>query len=156
MKKENYILSRYFFSHDPKSKIRHTLAKLWWLGKMLYDETNQDDPLHFVDTLGRKDMATRINDVFTSNFSRNIHLLRPFFSVIDNYELNGRIISQDYFRSLVQYLNVLGGIYVLDFLDEKDIELKLKNRIEYYDKFGADVVKGIKKKRININSELGY
>lgn len=48
----------------------------------------------------------------------------------------------------------MGGIYVLDFLDEKDIELKLKNRIEYYDKFGADVVKGIKKKRININSEL--
>ncbi len=154
MKRENYILSRYFFSQDPKSKIRHTLAKLWWLGKMLYDENNYGDPLHFVDTLGRKDMATRINDIFTSNFSRNIHLLRPFLNVIDYYELNGKIISQDYFRSLVQYLNVIGGLYVLDFLDEKDIELKLKNRIEYYDKFGADVVKGIKKKRVNINSEL--
>ena len=90
MKKENYINSRYFFSVDPKSKTRHTLGKLWWLGKMLYDDTNIDNPLHFVDTLGRKDMTTRINDVFTSNFSRNIHLLRPFLNVVDSYETNGK------------------------------------------------------------------
>lgn len=154
MKKENYILSRYFFAQDSKAKSRHTLAKLWWLGKMLYDDTNQNDPLHFVDTLGRKDMATRINDIFTSNFSRNIHLLRPFLNVVDYYELNERAMSQDYFRSLVQYLNVMGGLYVIDFIDEKDIEYKLKERIVYYDKYGADVVKGSKKKRVNINSEL--
>lgn len=154
MKKENYIMSRYFFSQDSKAKSRHTIAKLWWLGKMLYDETNQKDSLHFVDTLGRKDMTTRINDIFTSNFSRNIHLLRPFLKVVDDYELNRKEMSQDYFRSLVQYLNVMGGLYVIDFIDEKDIELKLKERIEYYDIYGADVVKGIKKKRVNINSEL--
>lgn len=154
MGKENYILSRYFFSQDSKSKSRHTLAKLWWLGKMLYDDTNPDDPLHFVDTLARKDMTTRINDIFTSNFSRNIHLLRPFLKVVDYYELNKKSMSQDYFRSLVQYLNIMGGLYVIDFIDEKDIESKLKERLEYYDRYGADVVKGIKKKRVNINSEL--
>ena len=154
MKKENYIQSRLFFSIDPKSKIRHTLAKLWWLGKMLYDEQNSSDPLHFVDTLGRRDMATRINDVFTSNFSRNIHLLRPFLNVIDDYEKDGKMMNQDYFRSLAQYLNILGGMYLLDFMDEKEIEMKLKERITYYDNNGADVVKGINKKRVNINSEL--
>lgn len=154
MTKENYIQSRYFYSQDPKAKIRHSLAKLWWLGKMLYDETNLIDPLHFVDTLGRKDMATRVNDIFTSNFSRNIHMLRPFLNVIDYYELNGKIINQDYFRSLVQYLNIIGGLYLIDFLGEKDIEKKLKERIEYYDENGPDVVMHIKKKRVNINSEL--
>lgn len=154
MMKENYIRSRYFYTQDSKSKHRHTLAKLWWLGKMLYDENQPDNPMHFVDTIGRKDMSTRINDVFTSNFSRNIHLLRPFLNVIDYYELNGKILNQDYFRSLVQYLNILGGLYLIDFLDEKDIESKLKNRVEYFDEFGPDVVKGIKKKQVNINSDL--
>ncbi len=52
---------------------------------MLYDETNLIDPLHFVDTLGRKDMATRVNDIFTSNFRRNF-TLGPFLNVIDYYD----------------------------------------------------------------------
>lgn len=154
MTKENYIRSRYFYTQDSKSKHRHTVAKLWWIGKLLYDENMPENPLHFVDTIGRKDMSTRVNDIFTSSFSRNIHLLRPFLNVIDYYELNGRILNQDYFRSLVQYLNVMGGLYLIDFLDEKDIELKLKKRVEYYDKFGPDVVKDIKKKRVNINSKI--
>ena len=154
MKKENYIQTRYFFSQDSKSKTRHTLAKLWWLGKMLYNDENTSDPLHFVDTIGRKDMATRTNDVFTSNFSRNIHLLRPFLNVVDDYERDGKRMDENYFRSLVQYLNIVGGLYVIDFLDEKDIEEKLKQRIEYYEENGPDVVKNINKKRINGNSEL--
>lgn len=154
MKKENYIKSRYFYSQDSKAKTRHTIAKLWWLGKMLYDDQLPENPLHFVDTLGRKDMTTRISDVFTSNFSRNFHLLRPFLHVIDEYESNVKPMNQNYFRSLVQYLNIVGGLYVIDFLDEKDIEEKLKNRIEYYDENGPDVVKDIKKKRVNINNTL--
>lgn len=81
-------------------------------------------------------------------------MLRPFLNVIDYYEFNGKTIDQNYFRSLVQYMNILGGLYLVDYLSETDIENKLKDRVEYYDTFGADVVKGIKKKRVNINSEL--
>ena len=154
MKKENYILTRYFYAQDSKSKFRHTLAKLWWTGKMIYDNNNLQDPLHFADTLGRKDMATRMNDVFTSNFSRNIHLLRPFLNVIDYYDLSGKIVDQNYFRSLVQYLNIVGGLYLVDFLEEDRIETMLKDRVVYYDKYGSDVVKDIKKKRVNIHSKL--
>ena len=154
MKKENYISSRYFYSQGARSQVRHTLAKLWWVGKMVYDDQNIDDPLHFVDTVGRRDMATRVSDLFTSSLSRNIHLLRPFLNVVDYFELNGKSLNQDYFRSLVQYLNIIGGIYLIDFLDEKDIETKLIERVEYYDKYGADVVKGINKKRVNNHSEL--
>lgn len=154
MKKENYILTRYFYVQDSKSKFRHTLAKLWWTGKMIYDNNNLQDPLHFADTLGRKDMATRMNDVFTSNFSRNIHLLRPFLNVIDYYDLSGKIVDQNYFRSLVQYLNIVGGLYLVDFLEEDRIETMLKDRVVYYDKYGPDVVKDIKKKRVNIHSKL--
>lgn len=121
---------------------------------MIYDNNNLQDPLHFADTLGRKDMATRMNDVFTSNFSRNIHLLRPFLNVIDYYDLSGKIVDQNYFRSLVQYLNIVGGLYLIDFLEEDKIETMLKDRVVYYDKYGPDVVKDIKKKRVNIHSKL--
>ena len=95
-----------------------------------------------------------MNDVFTSNFSRNIHLLRPFLNVIDYYDLSGKIIDQNYFRSLVQYLNIVGGLYLIDFLEEDRIETMLKDRVVYYDKYGPDVVKNIKKKRVNIHSNL--
>ena len=95
-----------------------------------------------------------MNDVFTSNFSRNIHLLRPFLNVIDYYDLSGKIVDQNYFRSLVQYLNIVGGLYLIDFLEEDRIETMLKDRVVYYDKYGPDVVKDIKKKRVNIHSKL--
>lgn len=95
-----------------------------------------------------------MNDVFTSNFSRNIHLLRPFLNVIDYYDLSGKIVDQNYFRSLVQYLNIVGGLYLVDFLEEDRIETMLKDRVVYYDKYGPDVVKDIKKKRVNIHSKL--
>ena len=95
-----------------------------------------------------------MNDVFTSNFSRNIHLLRPFLNVIDYYDLSGKIVDQNYFRSLVQYLNIVGGLYLIDFLEEDKIETMLKDRVVYYDKYGPDVVKDIKKKRVNIHSKL--
>lgn len=154
MKKESVIKGRYFYSQDSKSKTRHTLAKLWWIGKMVYDEQTPENPLHFVDTLARKDMGTRVSDVFTSGFSRNMHLLRPFLNVVDEYDSKIRLMSADYFRSLAQYLNILGGLYLVDYLDEKEIEDKLKERIKYYDQYGPDVVKNIKNKRVNINSQL--
>ena len=154
MKKESVIKGRYFYSPNARSNTRHTLAKLWWIGKMLYDDQNPDNPLHFVDTLARKDMLTRISDVFTSRFSRNIHLLRPFFNVVDLYDCNCGLMSGDYFRSLVQYLNILGGLYLVDYLDEKEIEDKLLKRLDYYDCFGPDVIKDIKDKRVNTNNQL--
>lgn len=81
-------------------------------------------------------------------------MLRPFLSVIDDYELNGKMIDYNYFRSLVQNMNILNGLYLVDFMNEAEIKEKLKERVEYYDEFGADVVKDIKNKRININNEI--
>ena len=63
-------------------------------------------------------------------------------------------MNYNYFRSLVQYLNIMGGVYLLDFMDEKEIKYHLKARLKYYDEYGSDVVKGIKKKKVNINSVL--
>lgn len=75
-------------------------------------------------------------------------------NVIDYYDLSGKIVDQNYFRSLVQYLNIVGGLYLVDFLEEDRIETMLKDRVVYYDKYGPDVVKDIKKKRVNIHSKL--
>ena len=71
-----------------------------------------------------------------------------------HYDLSGKIIDQNYFRSLVQYLNIVGGLYLVDFLEEDRIETMLKDRVVYYYKYGPDVVKNIKKKRVNIHSNL--
>ena len=52
------------------------------------------------------------------------------------------------------HLNIVGGLYLIDFLEEDKIETMLKDRVVYYDKYGPDVVKDIKKKRVNIHSKL--
>lgn len=153
MKKTNIIESRYFFGkHSPK--LRNTLAKLWWIGKLTYDDENEGNPFHLTEVLGNHDTATRINDIFTSSFSRNKKLLRPFLKAINSYDSKGEIIDENYFRSAVQYMNIFGGIYLIDFMSETEIEALVVQRIEYYKTHGPDIIKQAKNKKVKFNDNL--
>ncbi len=145
MNKKNIILTRYFFGiHTPK--FRNTLCKLWWIGRLTYDETNQQNPFHLTDVLGNYDMSTRVNDLFTSNFSRNINVVKAFLETVGEYESSGKRINEDIFRSAVQYLNILGGVCLLDYYSIDELKEKIKSQIEKYFVEGPDVSKQQRKK----------
>lgn len=139
MKKASYITTRYFFGqHSPK--FRNTLCKLWWIGRLTYDEDNAENPFHLTDVLGNNDMATRVNDLFTSNFSRNIKVVKAFLETVDEFDKSGKIVNKDIFRSAVQYVNVLGGIYLLDYFDLETLKDMISKQITKYFLEGPDVL----------------
>ena len=122
MEKPNYILSRYFYSGgQARGIIRNTLSKLWWIGKLTYDE-NRSNPFELTDVLGNSDMATRVNDMFTSSFSRNPKVAHAFLGAIKTYEDEGCRIGGYTYRQAVQYMNAFGGMTLVDYLDESEMK----------------------------------
>ena len=129
MNEENIIRSRYFFSNKARALFRNTLSKLWWIGRFTYDE-RRDNPFELTEVLGSRDIVTRISDLFTSNFSRNPNNTRAFLSTIKQYEDNGIPIGRYTYRKLVQYMNLYGGMTIIDYLDEQELIKVISNKIE--------------------------
>lgn len=129
MKQANYIKSRYFYSEKSKGVFRNTLSKLWWIGRLTYDP-KRSNKYELTDVLGNGDMATRVNDMFTSNFSRNSKAGHAFLSAIKEYEDNGLKIGGYTYRKAVQYMNAYGGITLIDYLEEEEIKEVVSNKIE--------------------------
>lgn len=139
MKKASYISTRYFFGQN-SPKFRNTLCKLWWIGRLTYDEENKENPFHLTDVLGNNDVATRVNDLFTSNFSRNIKVVKAFLESVNAFDKNVKIIDRDIFRSTIQYINVLGGIYLLDYFEFETLKEMITKQINKYLLEGPDVI----------------
>lgn len=59
------------------------------------------------------------------NTSNNPSIIRPFLSAIIDVRKSGREINTDQFGLLAKYLNLLGGIYILDCLPEERIYEKI-------------------------------
>lgn len=129
MQHENYIKSRYFYSEKSKGVFRNTLSKLWWIGRLTYDDTRQD-PYELTNVLGKGDMATRVNDMFTSNFSRNTKSGHAFLSAVKEFEDNEIKIGGYTYRKAVQYMNAFGGITLIDYLTEEEIKDVVYKKIE--------------------------
>lgn len=129
MKQENYIKSRYFYSEKSKGIFRNTLSKLWWIGRLTYDES-RENPYELTDVLGNGDMATRVSDIFTSNFSRNLKVGHAFLSAVKEFEDNGVKVNGNTYRKTVQYMNAFGGITLIDYLTEKEITDVVYKKIE--------------------------
>ncbi|NFH89631.1 hypothetical protein FDA33_05310 [Clostridium botulinum] len=121
MGQANYIKSRYFYSEKSKGVFRNTLSKLWWIGRLTYDEKRKNK-YELTDVLGNSDMATRVNDMFTSNFSRNPKIAHAFLSAIKEYEDNDIKIGKYTYRKAVQFMNAYGGMTLIDYLDEGEIK----------------------------------
>ncbi|MDD6794466.1 MAG: DUF6339 family protein [Clostridiaceae bacterium] len=143
MKHANYIKSRYFYSEKSKGVFRNTLSKLWWIGRLTYDE-NRKDPYELTNVLANGDMATRVNDMFTSNFSRNPKNGHAFLSAIKEFEDNGTKINGYVYRKTVQYMNAYGGITLIDYLSEDEIKDVVYKKIERLLKESGNVKRGKK------------
>ncbi|MDO5088205.1 MAG: DUF6339 family protein, partial [Leptotrichiaceae bacterium] len=125
----NNIKNSFFFSHGKKrSLIEHALARLWWAGKMTYDE-NRTDPFELLQVFN-VDFRTKLLYLFSSNFSNNPKITRAFLSAILDFEKNGVKIKREIFNETVMYLNILGGTYILDYFEENELKDKITKKID--------------------------
>lgn len=127
---EDNILSRYFFLHGAKrSLFQNSLSKLWWVGRLTYDESKKD-PFELTRYFG-KDFSTKSLIIFSNNYMANINITRGLISALQYIENEYKDIHFD--RSLyyeaTKYLNILGGMYILDCFSSDEIQEKIINYI---------------------------
>lgn len=115
------IEGRYFFKHSiQRSLLTHTISRLWWTAHKMYDES-RDNPFELLEYFER-DFVTPTLTFFSSNFSNNPILARALVSgVIEIEEINRRVSRED-FRELLRYLNINGGISIIDFYEEEELK----------------------------------
>lgn len=127
---EKKILINFFFNYGNKrSLIMHPLARLWWVGRLLYDE-NKKNPFEALEYL-KTDFSTKVLSLFSSNFTNNPTIARAILNAISDLELAGEKVGRKSYLELIRYTNLLGGIIILDYLAEEELKEKIKKH--YYE-----------------------
>lgn len=123
------IKTNYFFKQGAnRSLIVNTVSRLWWVGKHTYDKTNTTDPFYSMKYF-EVDFTTKILTLFSSNFTNNPKITRALLNGIVFLEDDGAKVSREQYHSLIRYVNMLGGTYILDYLTTEELQEKI---IRYY------------------------
>ena len=124
-----YLREHYFFMpNKDRALIRNGISRLWWYGYLTYDDT-RDNPFELTEALLEKlDIAQQLLE---RSYSRNQIITRTILSLLVEKKIAGESFSiRQKFRALVMHLNALGGVTILDALNESDIrdivEIKLE------------------------------
>ena len=130
--KVKYIKKNYFFAHGEKrSLMTNGLARLWWIGRLTYDETNEENPFELTEYLS-KDFNGKGFPLFGSNFSNNRKLLRCFLYTIKSYEITNNVnLSRTQFIEMIKSMNMWSGKLLIDSLEEVVLVEKINKRLNY-------------------------
>lgn len=118
------ITARFFFARRDKALFRHTLAKCWWVPHLLYDKETTGDPYWRLRALGPQQFSTKVTDIFVNyGYSRNRTVLDGIVRGIQRCRTMDIPVddAMHVLRPALQYLNAVGGAFLLDALSADDI-----------------------------------
>ena len=125
----NYLREHYFFMpNKDRALIRNGISRLWWYGHVSYDETRAN-PFELTEVLLEKlDIAQQLLE---RSYSRNPLITKTILSQLLENKTNGDSFStRPRFRPVMMHLNAVGGVTILDALDESDIKGLVLNKLE--------------------------
>lgn len=105
-----------------RSLTRNALSRLWWIGRLTYDE-RRSDPWELTKFVCES--SDHIMHILERNTSNNPAIIRPFLNAIIDARAKELPIDTNVVGELAKYLNLLGGIYILDCLSEQRIYDKI-------------------------------
>lgn len=118
------IKRNYFFSHGSKrSLLVHPLARLWLVGRLIYDPEKNDhfEALKFLEI----DFPTKVLSLFSSNFTNNPIIARAVLNALAYIDSEISKISRKNFLATIRYVNLLGGTAILDYFSENELKEKI-------------------------------
>jgi hypothetical protein len=119
------IKSRFFFAQNKRrSLFVNTLSRLWWIGKLVYDE-NRSDPFELLEFF-KTDFSTKSLILFSNNYTSNPIVTRALLRVFKDYQEQGFTIPRSIWHETMKYVNVVGGAYILDYFTEDELAEKIK------------------------------
>lgn len=117
------VQQHFFFGFGARRSLtRNALSRLWWIGRLTYDE-KRSDPWELTKFVCES--SDYIMHILERNTSNNPSIIRPFLSAIIEAKAQGLPIDTNIVGELAKYLNLLGGIYILDCLPEQRIHDKI-------------------------------
>ena len=123
----NGIRQHFFFERTSRRSLtRNAAARLWWIGRLTYD-VKRDNPFELTEFVCTH--PDYIMHFIERNTSNNLHIMRPFIEAILEEERNGITLNTDDGGELAKYLNLLGGMYVLDVMPEDWIKERIIQKI---------------------------
>lgn len=105
-----------------RSLTRNAMSRLWWIGRLTYDES-RTDPWELTKFVCES--SDYIMHILERNTSNNPAIIRAFLTAVLDARKDGLQIDTNTVGELAKYLNLLGGIYILDCLPEKKIHDKI-------------------------------
>ncbi|SHG56107.1 DUF6339 family protein [Ornithinibacillus halophilus] len=132
-KNDTRINTGMFFKNSKKrSLFVHVLARLWWVGYMTYDETNEKNPYWLTEFFCEKDFSARSVVFFASNFTSNRNITKGILKTLLKWQELGIPIKRDHFVQANKYLNVVGGAMILDMLTVEEVEEMVDSYLKKY------------------------
>ena len=128
-KPHDFIKTHYFFGvNSDRGIIRNGVAMLWWYGYLTYDE-NRQNRFELTEVLLKNTEVTL--QCATRAFPRNKKILRAILSVpLEDEELGELFFNRQVVRAVMSYLNQIGGVTILDSLEELDIKILVKDKLK--------------------------
>lgn len=118
-----HIKQHYLYGFNVRRSLtRNAIARLWWIGRLTYDE-NRADPWEITEFVCEN--ANFIQDILERNTSNNPRIIQEFVDAIKDARKQGLKVGKETVGELSKYLNVLGGTYILDVLPEKRLYSKI-------------------------------
>jgi hypothetical protein len=123
------VQERYFFMPNrSRALIRNGMARLWWYGYCSYDESRQD-PYELTTALLKNLDVTQ--SILERAFSLNTSVTKAVLGVLLDREKNGKAFYiRDKVRDLAKYMVQIGGVTIIDALDEPDLRELVTDKIE--------------------------
>lgn len=115
------IEQHYLFGFGARRSLtRNAMARLWWIGRLTYDNEREYELTKFVC-----ENADNIMHILERNTSNNPEIIKSFISAILDVRNEGKALNTNDIGELSKYLNLLGGTYLLDCLPSKVIYDKI-------------------------------
>lgn len=127
---EDEMLNRYFFNYSPqRSLFRNGMARLWWIGRVTYDE-DREDSYEFTKFICKD--QDFIETICGRNIFNNPKVMKATIAALFDANKNGRDMTRKLVRSVGKYVNLLAGTYIIDFIEYNEIYTKVKKFIDNY------------------------
>lgn len=122
------IRQHFFFGFGPRRSLtRNAVSRLWWIGRLTYDG-KRSNPFELTELVCEN--ADYIMHILERNTSNSEMIVNAFLSAILNSRKKGMEINTDIVGELSKYLNLLGGVYILDCLPYKIIYEKTVQKLQ--------------------------
>lgn len=124
----NDMKNHYLFNYsNQRSLFRNGISRLWWIGRITYDETRLD-PYELTKFLCKD--QDYIESICGRNVFNNPDIGMATLRALFDAEKAGKRIDRYVVREIGKYVNLLAGTYILDILKSEEIYAKVRKKLE--------------------------